>query len=545
MLFPARIAARGCARSTTHPVCRKATIIPTTTLRTTAGISTSSTNRALPNDGQLDRKPQDRAKPNYAYGPNRTQREEAGLARRDLSPSSPSRFWPKYEIPTAAKRIECEYAALTGGPVTVGWTNQWLFVQDMRTDDGRRVLKPVTIRDNCECARCRDPDSGQKNFASTEIPADIGIADVRPSEEGLYLTFTKDIERITGEGGGEHETLVPWQSVEVSLKRKRMEDATLPRKRSVQQRTGVVYWDRDILARQVRKIDYEEYMKEDSEAFWDVMIDILRLGIVFLKNVPREEGSVVRIVNRLANIRETFYGRTFDVRAKPNAENVAYTSGYLGLHQDLIYLEPQPMIQVLHYIENSCSGGESLFSDGERVGRLLYPFLSRPKMLPLADHHVPYHYNKRGYSYFSSRHGQYLSPTKDLRPWIEPARIFESLINDQRAIYQRKVEEGECVLFDNQRIMHGRTAFDPNGGGSRWLRGSYIAAEDFLSKAAHIPRLQAEALRGPQRWSPRLAQRELRESEWHQDVLRRVRKIDPDCPSYPQREVVAEGLVKS
>ena len=72
----------------------------------------------------------------------------------------------------------------------------------------------------------------------------------------------------------------------------------------------------------------------------------------------------------LANIRETFYGRTFDVRAKPNAENVAYTSGYLGLHQDLMYLEPPPMIQVLHCMDNSCAGGESLFSDGDRVGRL-------------------------------------------------------------------------------------------------------------------------------------------------------------------------------
>lgn len=429
-----------------------------------------------------------------------------------------------------------------GGPITVAWTSEYLFVQDSQ-DKGRRALKPATLRDSCTCAQCKDASSGQKSFASTEIPTDIGIESVRATDEGLAIKFLRDIERFAAGG---HEMVLPWESVEMALKRRGLEDMNIPRKRSVLRRTGVQYWDKHTLRNQVRKIDYEEYM-QGGEAFWHAVIDVCRFGIVYLKNVPQDEDAVVRITTRMANIRETFYGRTFDVRAKPNAENVAYTSGYLGLHQDLLYLEPPPMIQVLHCMENSCSGGESLFSDGERVGRLLWPFThASRRMAPLREHFIPYQYDKHGHHYFSSRYvldhnaggfagvywsppfqGKYLAAAKDLKHWIEPARIFEGLINADDAVYEEKMAPGECVIFDNLRVMHGRKAFDA-AGGSRWLRGAYIAGEDFLSRAAHIPAGMAEALRGDEPWTADGEQARLRGTKWHADVEDLVRGIDAD-----------------
>lgn len=458
--------------------------------------------------------------------------------------TSAERYWPKYAMPEGAPQLVYDLKSSPGGPVTVAWTDEFLFVQDS-AERGRRALKPTTLRDSCACAKCRDPGSGNKTFASIEIPTDIGIADVRAGDDGLAITFSNDIPRYA-QGGG-HEMLLPWASVEVALKRRGMEHMALPRRRAVLRRTGVQYWDRATLDGQVRRIDYGEFMR-GGEAFWDAVIDICRLGIVYLRNVPRDEAAVVDITTRIANIRETFYGRTFDVRAKPNAENVAYTSGYLGLHQDLMYLEPPPMIQVLHCMDNSCAGGESLFSDGERVGRLLWPFVAASrKMAPLADHFVPYQYDKNGFHYFASRYvvdhneagfagvhwsppfqGRHLSAAKDMRAWIDAARVFEGLINADDAVHSRKMEPGECVIFDNLRTMHGRTAFDAGAGGARWLRGAYIAAEDFLSRAAHIPAGQAEAYRGETPWTPEGAQRELRESAWHRDVLEKVRRLDPD-----------------
>lgn len=482
-------------------------------------------------------------------------KKAAAQAQAQQQETSASRSWPKLEIPREAERFTFTDESSSRGPVTVAWTKKFLFVEDPASEDGRRTLKPATLRDSCSCPRCRDPSSGQKTFSSVEIPVNIGLESVKPSKKGLEIVFLHDIPRFAEQDADaqdkKHTMLLPWASVDMSLKRKTMEDITLPRPRSILRRTGVTYWDKHLLAQHIRHIDYEAFMQQhdNNDAFWDVVIDLCRLGIVFLKNVPRDPSSVERIATRIANIRETFYGRTFDVRAKPAAENVAYTSGFLGLHQDLLYLDPPPMIQLLHCMDSSRAGGESLFSDGDRVGRLLWPYASRHRIAPLAEHHVPYQYSKHGYHYFSSRHvlegnaggftnvfwsppfqGRYLSPVKDIRSWIRPAQIFASLINHPDAVFEHKMEPGTCVLFDNLRVLHGRNAFDDTGsaGGERWLRGAYIAAEDFLSRAAHIPKGLAEKYRGEVPWTPGLAQQALRKSVWQEDVVRRLKELDPE-----------------
>ncbi|KAG6122088.1 hypothetical protein E4U14_000101 [Claviceps sp. LM454 group G7] len=478
--------------------------------------------------------------------------------------------------------------------ITISWTHQHILLQHRDRQNSTlppRRLHAATLRDECGCPTCRDESSGNKTFASVEIPPEIRIAGVRATEEGLRIQFANDVVRFEDQA---HETLVPWERVErvvsassstsvsssstfasvaapaPASSRGRRPNSLFHRKQALLARTGVQYWDASTLATQIRKIDYHAFMAASSSsssgisssyspAFWDVLITLLRLGIVYLTHVPRHESSLTNIINRIANLRETFYGRTFDVRAKPRAENVAYTSGYLGLHQDLCYLAPPPMIQVLHCMDNSCEGGESLFSDGERVGRLLWPFVRggwKSRMGVLAEHAVPYQYDKHGYYYRAERSvlrreadgsfgGVYWSPPfqgryeqqeyggeeeeeVDLKRWIPAARVFEGLINDPGAVYQYKMQEGECVLFDNLRVLHGRNAFDAaHRGGSRWLRGGYIAAEDFLSRAAYIPGERADEHRGEGGlWTPEGAEEELRGGDWWPDVVRRVREVD-------------------
>ncbi|KAG5969809.1 hypothetical protein E4U56_008101 [Claviceps arundinis] len=473
--------------------------------------------------------------------------------------------------------------------ITISWTHQHILLQHRDRQNSTlppRRLHAATLRDECGCPTCRDESSGNKTFASVEIPPEIRIAGVRATEEGLRIQFANDVVRFEGRA---HETVVPWERVErvvsassycsaspsasvsssasasvAASPHGRRPNSLFHRKQALLARTGVQYWDASTLSSQIRKIDYHAFMAPSSSsssyppAFWDVLITLLRLGIVYLTHVPRHESSLTNIINRIANLRETFYGRTFDVRAKPRAENVAYTSGYLGLHQDLCYLAPPPMIQVLHCMDNSCEGGESLFSDGERVGRLLWPFVRggrKSRMGVLAEHAVPYQYDKHGYYYRAERSvlrreadgsfgGVYWSPPfqgryeqqeyggeeeeVDLKRWIPAARVFEGLINDPGAVYQYKMQEGECVLFDNLRVLHGRNAFDAaHRGGSRWLRGGYIAAEDFLSRAAYIPGERADEHRGKgDLWTPEGAEEELRVGDWWPDVVRRVREVD-------------------
>jgi alpha-ketoglutarate-dependent taurine dioxygenase len=337
----------------------------------------------------------------------------------------------------------------------------------------------------------------------------------------------------------DHEMILPWSSIDTALGYKKVERLPNPRQELVYPKTGRTLWDKATIQKCVRKIDYDEFMK-GSDTFWQTILDLSNLGLVFLKNVPHDENSIVDITTRIANIQETFYGRTFDVRAKPDAENVAYTSGYLGLHQDLLYLQSPPAIQLLHCMENSCNGGESLFSDGLFAGKLLH-LQASPIIESLARVAVPYHYEKHGYFYRQKRSlfqrarngslaGVYWSPpfqnqfpsvAVDARAWLEAAKLFDGLINDPDAMYEMKMEPGECVLFDNTRIMHGRNQFDV-GGGSRWLRGAYISREDFVSRALHVPEELATEYRAGKNWSLHNEDAELKASDWFGKVSKQV-----------------------
>ncbi|KAG6030527.1 hypothetical protein E4U41_007808, partial [Claviceps citrina] len=296
--------------------------------------------------------------------------------------------------------------------VDVGYTDKHMVVLTRRVGEPSDVVvRPAALRDSCACRACRDVSSGQKTFGSVEVPPDIGFADVRPTEQGLAIRFTNEIARFARADGG-HETILPWEHFASRQQRQQQDDSLAGRKRAVLARTGVQYWDADTLATQVRRLDYRAFMQPDSAIFWDAVVDLLRLGIVFLANVPRDEASVVAVTTRIANIRETLYGRTFDVRAKPHADNVAYTAQRLGLHQDLCYLRPPPMIQVLHCMDNACPGGESLFSDGARAAALLGPFVdASERMAPLATHRIPYQYDKNGFFYRAQRPASPTSPT--------------------------------------------------------------------------------------------------------------------------------------
>ncbi|KJZ74502.1 hypothetical protein HIM_06098 [Hirsutella minnesotensis 3608] len=451
-------------------------------------------------------------------------------------------------IPENAERLMVKTPGFPDQAITVAWTSDIMYVQGADWD-AVRPMWLMTLRDSCQCAKCRDPASGNKRYEATEIPSALRIDGVRLVDAGLVVTFGNDIPWLADGDLATHETLVPWRTLDVALRRRgASEESQAPRTRSIAAHTGIEYWDAATLEGSVRQFDFGDFMR-GGDTFWEAVVDLCRLGIVWLRDVPRDERSVAAVTTRIANVRETFYGRTFDVRAKPDAENVAYTSASLGLHQDLLYLSPPPLIQVLHCMDNSCAGGESLFSDVHRAAALLWPYVqASSKLAPLAELRIPYHYVNDGFSYRASRPVFDFTPADgvlvgvnwsppfqaphvfagvDIHPWLQAARLFQSIFSAEDAVYSRKMRPGECVIFNNQRVLHGRTAFDAGSGGSRWLRGAYIAPEDFNSRAAHIPTDLAAARRGTtDLWSPTTAQKELRKTPWYEEVNRKVHSFD-------------------
>ncbi|KAI0833088.1 Clavaminate synthase-like protein [Hypoxylon sp. FL0890] len=382
-------------------------------------------------------------------------------------------------------------------------------------DEGYYLLDRHWLRDACNCSICVDPDSGQKNFGTCDVPSELPIQKISRTEDGgVEIVWDDDFLN-----SGKHVSRYPPAAIERQLLSGR--SFHLPHQ---------TLWDKAIIEQDRLTIDYNEWIAGGS-GFLSGLHHLRTHGLLFLHNVPSSEESVLSIANQIGNLQETFYGRTWDVRSKPKAENVAYTSSYLGLHQDLLYVTDTPRIQILHCLENTCEGGESMFSDGMRAAHLIE--LGPKRYLDfLSKRLVRYEYKKNGHHYQSLRpvvnqtlRSVFWSPpfqatrqrpiyneegSRFYRGWLAAANKFRELVEDERWMYQYKMQPGECVLFDNIRVLHGRRKFDASTG-SRWLKGAYIANDVFTSKLATLSQQLMEIGNGhklkPQEQAKRFAQK--------------------------------------
>jgi len=69
---------------------------------------------------------------------------------------------------------------------------------------------------------------------------------------------------------------------------------------------------------------------------------VLTEGLVVLHDVPCEPGAVLAVARSLGYVRETNYGRLFDVRVEATPANLAFTSLAIAPHTDNPYRDPVP-----------------------------------------------------------------------------------------------------------------------------------------------------------------------------------------------------------
>lgn len=374
--------------------------------------------------------------------------------------------------------------------------------QDQEWDE--LVVSHLWLRDSCPCHSCVDPDSGQRNFSTTDLHDTPEIENAKLHHDGsLEIIWAND----GPSGGAPHKSLYPatelrdWQ-VNSAWQRGSMGHSDPKR----------ILWNRtsyeSLLAAGRCRISYQDWMdpSDNPAAFQAALTDLRRTGLIFVTDVPPDEQSVERVANRIGPLQETFYGRTWDVRNKARAENVAYTDKFLCLHQDLMYHDPVPGLQLLHCLANTCTGGESLFSHGVRAAYELR--LTRRKMYDdLASLGVYFGYEKGGQHCFKMqktivtapnglpRETRWAPPFQATFPlasgevssnsmveWKKAASAFQAIVEAEENMLEVKLKEGECVIFDNRQILHGRRQFAA-GQGSRWLKGTYVSRQDYAATA--------------------------------------------------------------
>ena len=105
----------------------------------------------------------------------------------------------------------------------------------------------------------------------------------------------------------------------------------------------------------------------EEKIMYESLLDFYKYGFVIFENVPTKDNFIVNFANSIGSIRRTNFGEFFNVKSKPNPNDLAYTSLPLAPHTDNPYRKPVPCIQLLHCIENEVGGGLSTLVDGLAV----------------------------------------------------------------------------------------------------------------------------------------------------------------------------------
>jgi gamma-butyrobetaine dioxygenase len=224
----------------------------------------------------------------------------------------------------------------------------------------------------------------------------------------------------------------------------------------------------------------------------DMLERFLTLGFIIMKGVPGEDGAVLKVARTFGFPRETNFGVLFDVRSTPDAQDLAYTSLALAPHTDNPYRSPVPGIQLLHCLTNRTQGGLSTLVDGLAVAEALraeapeaFAVLSRIQVrfryidagveLVAAEPLIACDADGRFTAiHFSPRLDFVpLLPRAELSAFYRARRMLDGMLRSDRFALRFKLDDGNLMMFDNRRLLHGRTDFDP-AEGPRHLQGCYI-----------------------------------------------------------------------
>jgi gamma-butyrobetaine dioxygenase len=370
---------------------------------------------------------------------------------------------------------------------------------ELDSRDGEVLRYPaVWLRDNCSCPDCADPVTGQKLHDITDIPPDCAVLDASV-ESVVTVTFGPDGHR----GEFPRDWLLA-RALDGYPPDPREEDgkALWRTPADLCRAAGSV----PVAARPgagpgpgapVPAVAWAGYIA-DPAARAAALRDVVRYGCVLLTGVPAGHGMVLEVARSFGFVRETNYGKLFDVRIEPAPDNLAFTSKQIRPHTDNPYRDPVPTVQLLHCLRTAGEGGETALVDGFAAAADLR-HTDPDAFSAVAGTSVPFGYEDEQTWLRASMPLIQLSPRGRVRGIrfnnrsMQPLRAPYERVTAFYAAYRRWAEllaeparrarlrltPGDCLVFDNTRVLHARTAFSVTGG--RHLQGCYADLDGLMS----------------------------------------------------------------
>lgn len=310
------------------------------------------------------------------------------------------------------------------------------------------------LLDNCPCPRCLHPITRERTVTLVD----------ESRVEPLAITTDGD-GNVTVDWGNDHVGVYPTELL-------------TPRSELSVTTTGLT---------PVPRISHRELTTSRGLSRW--LTAMLTNGAIVVEDTPNATGEVIRLAERVGYARPTNFGTIFDVETQPDPNNSAYTAAGLDLHTDLPNWASPPDFQLLHALANEATGGDSMLADGVAVATNLRA--TDPKAFDvLATTPVPFRFHD---VVDDIRHtAPIIEVDADGEPvairfnnWIRDVDPFADesfydaylsmwqLLRSPAHVVMLRLAAGDTLCFDNRRILHGRTEFDPQSG-RRHLQGCYM-----------------------------------------------------------------------
>jgi gamma-butyrobetaine dioxygenase len=367
----------------------------------------------------------------------------------------------------SSEPLQISSAALVNGLVKLGWS-----------DGSKHSFHPIWLRDNCRCSDCGEPSTGYRKLRLTALNLDDPPQSVSGTADQLLLGWPD---------GHESRFSADW------LREHAYDNAT--RQARV---FKPILWD-DKFRRRPPVFEYTQIVDDDAQLL--AMLQTLRdYGLCFIRLAPAEPGVVELLARRVGFPQESNFGRVQDLVFDPGKRSIANDIKALKLHTDEPYRASPPGILMFHCVANDQTGvGSSTFMDGFEIAQRLrtqdpegfaalcrYPQAFRRHFdgdvdliaeFPLLN--VDEFGNLCGLR-INDRVAAPLSiPPEQVETYYRGLRFLLAQSEDESLALNLTLQPGDIAVFDNHRVLHGRT--DLTVDGQRWLQWVQIERGDFHS----------------------------------------------------------------
>ncbi|KAG5956279.1 hypothetical protein E4U57_002726 [Claviceps arundinis] len=258
------------------------------------------------------------------------------------------------------------------------------------------------------------------------------------------------------------------------------------------------------------KLGYDSVMDRTKVTGMMELTNLIQTyGFVFVTDSPKTPEATEELLKAIGPIRNTHYGGFYDFVPDLAKADTAYTNQALAAHTDTTYFTDPVGLQAFHLLshmpppnktgeEEALLGGQSLLVDGFHACAIMkrehpaeykllrevripwhasgnldvaitpdraYPVVEGP---PHRVHRIRWNNDDRGC----------VPMHAPVDEWYDAARKWDEILRHPSNVFWFQLTPGRILIFDNWRILHGRSAFE----GQRRICGGYINRDDFYSR---------------------------------------------------------------